>query len=351
MAAVEQGQACQQGIPDRRLAGLNVQPAVPLVRPVLIEGGQARSHDRVAQRIALDVERHQTVDPRWLNAAPGAVGVLMFDDPLQALADGGLAAGREAELLIGVQRGVGGQEKRLPGEQAGFARQAGVGPLPTQRKEFVQTSLGRQAAGKAAGRQNRQRHQGRPRPGGKIIDVERKPAGKGDHLGRQAGRFVPRPLADQGQPVAGENADGVKPAVGQDPVPGFSEGWAVGRQTAGPQRGVALDGGVDIAVRRPVVDLPGAVRALGCEQGVDDVVFARMLVAQDMHGQQPLGLHAAVGLQHADPVAVLGLVLVQPGGGGLDAGVEPGQVKVVGGIGCGGWHRLARFPIGCSRAD
>ena len=84
---------------------------------------------------------------------------------------------------------------------------------------------------------------------------------------------------------------------------------------------------------------------------MDDVVFARMLVAQDMHGQQPLGLHAAVGLQHADPVAVLGLVLVQPGSGGLDAGVEPGQVKVVGGIGCGGWHRLASPAAQLTRLD
>ncbi len=47
-----------------------------------------------------------------------------------------------------------------------------------------------------------------------------------------------------------------------------------------------------------------------------------MLIAEKMHGQQPLRLYAEARLQHADPERFIILVLVKPLGRLGDAGVE-----------------------------
>jgi hypothetical protein len=90
----------EQRVPDRRLAGLDVQRAAALVRPVRIERREPFRHDGMLQRVALDVERHEAVDPRRLNAAPRAVGILVAHDPTEASIDRGVAKRSEADLLI-----------------------------------------------------------------------------------------------------------------------------------------------------------------------------------------------------------------------------------------------------------
>ena len=98
--AVLHGEQRQQRVPHRRLAGLDVQRAAALVRPVAVERREPLRDDGVLEGVALDVERHQAVDPRRLNPAPRAIGVLVAHDPAQARVDRHLATGCEAELLV-----------------------------------------------------------------------------------------------------------------------------------------------------------------------------------------------------------------------------------------------------------
>jgi hypothetical protein len=89
---------------------VNVQRVAALVRPLRIERRKAFGHDGVLELVALDVECHEAVDPRRLDASPGAVGVLVPNDPSQAGVDRGLAERGEAELLIQMQEAIREQE-------------------------------------------------------------------------------------------------------------------------------------------------------------------------------------------------------------------------------------------------
>ena len=79
-AGVAQGDRGQRGVPHGRLAGFQT-PAraarrahAPGVVAILdheaVETFQAAAHDRVLDRIAAQVQRHQRVDPGWLDPAP-----------------------------------------------------------------------------------------------------------------------------------------------------------------------------------------------------------------------------------------------------------------------------------------
>ncbi len=79
-AGVGQRQHRERGVPHRRLAGL--QPhGLAILDGEPIEPGQARPDHRVIQRIALEMQRHQRVHPRRLDAAPAAVRLLALEHP------------------------------------------------------------------------------------------------------------------------------------------------------------------------------------------------------------------------------------------------------------------------------
>ena len=82
------------------------------------------------------------------------------------------------------------------------------------------------------------------------------------------------------------------------------ERLVVGAHSYAAQRGITLDGAVDVALRRVVIRFPGAVRTLRFQQCRDEIVLARMPVTQEVHGEQPFGFHAVVRLEHSDPEPV-----------------------------------------------
>ncbi len=236
-----------------------------------------------------------------------------------------------AEVLQVVQRLVGPAEETVPAAGVGLFRQVIVEGGAPRRKQRVEAVFGRQRAARAAGREQRDRHQRRARPLREIVDREREPERKPDHLGRQVGRLVPWPFADEREPVAGEHADVSQAALGLDPQPGFRQRRLVVFAAERAQGGVGLDGGVDIAVGRVVVDLPSPVGALGfakrrAKTGAQGVVFQ----TQEPQRQAPLRLHAGVGVGARDPMAVGLLVGNEPIGGGAGAGGERG-VEIIGG--------------------
>ena len=59
-------------------------------------------------------------------------------------------------------------------------------------------------------RDDRQRHDGLPRPAGPVVEVEREPLRQVDDLGREVGHVVPRPDAEQRQPQLGEDPGGLQ---------------------------------------------------------------------------------------------------------------------------------------------
>src|SRR5690606_35944973 len=96
----------------------------------------------------------------------------------------------------------------------------------------------------------------------------------------------------------------------------------VGAHADATQRRIALDGAVDVALRRVVVAFPRAVWALGGEQRRDEIALARMLDAKEVHGEQPFGFHAIARFEHADPEAVGLWIAVEPARCAIDRGIE-----------------------------
>jgi hypothetical protein len=312
----------QQRVPHRRFARLDVDRAVALVGPVRVQRFDPSFQHRVLERVAFLVQREQAVDPRRLDTAPGAVLVLMLDHPLKHEADGRRTSRRDAEVLIGVQRAIGLQEHFAPRARTG-ARHAVVEILPPLGKQLVEARLRRQRSARATGAQHAQRQHRGARPRRKVVDVEGHPLRQEDDLRRQIRCALPRPLTDQRQPVAREHAQPAEPAVSEDPLSGSDHHRIIGPVAPGTQRRVTLDRGIDVATRRVEIGLPGAVLALFVQQRSDQpLALGRIVDAEEVHRQQPLGLDARVGLEHADPEAVCLLVFIQPCQGAIDRTIE-----------------------------
>ena len=163
----------------------------------------------------------------------------------------------------------------------------------------------RQGPRRTARRQNRNRHQGRARPLREIVNREHEPVRKEDHLGGKVRRLLPRPLADQRQPVAGEDADVFKPAFRHDPLAGANHVGCVLAVAHGAQRRIGLDCRVDVAGGRLVIDLPGPVGTLRFAQALREArAEVMVLEPHEPQGENPLRLHAGVGFEPADPISL-----------------------------------------------
>ena len=289
----------------------------------------------MVERVALDVQRHQAVDPRRLDAAPGAIGVLMAHDPFRRMGDGGGAPEAEplplAELLQAVQHLVGAAEEGVPAAGVPLLRQRVVELGAAAGEQGVEPAVGGQGAARAPRREQGDRHEGRPRPLGEIVDREREPQREPDHLRRQVRRFLPRPFADQRQPVAGEDADVAQAALGLDPAARLDQGGLVVAMPERAQGGVGFHRGVDVAILGVVVDLPGPVGALGLQQRLTEAgAQGVILQTQKPQREAPLRLHATVAFRARDPMAIGLLVGDQPFGGRAGGAGERG-VEIVGG--------------------
>ena len=232
--------------------------------------------------VALDIKGHQAVNPRRLNPTPGSIRILVADNPFHTLPDGDLATGQDPKILIGVQEFVRGKKERLPHTAPG--RQVVVHILTALGKQFVQTTVRRQGTDHVSGGQNGQGQNRRPRPGGKIIDVERKPFGEEYHLRRQVGRFLPRPLADQRKPVAGKHPYRTQTPVGKDPFPSFTQALVIRGKAICAQSRITFDRGINVPIRSVVINFPRAVLALDVEQGLHDLLLVRVRIAQEVQG-------------------------------------------------------------------
>ena len=295
----------------------------------------------MVERVALEMQRHQRVDPGRLDAAPGAVGVLMAHDPFDRVPNSRRAPQRElspgAERLQGVQNRVGAAEEAIPAARVGLLGQFVVEVFAARGKQRVEAPFRRQRADRAARREQGYRHQRRARPLREIVDREREPQWEPDHLGRQVGRLLPRPFADQRQPVAGEHADVAQTALGLDPGERLDQRRVVWRRAQRAQCGVTLDGGVDVAVGRVVVNLPGAVGPLRLADRRAEPGAQRVGLQLDHpQGQAPLRLHAGVAVGAGDPMAVGLLARHEPVGRRAGGGGE-GVVEI--GAGRRGVHR------------
>ena len=114
-ARVAQGHRGQRRVPDGGQAGLDPQAVAVLDPEGAVEARQAPRDHRVVQGVAQRVQRDDRVDPRRLDAAPGAVGLLAVADPAR---DPRLRPGPQATQrppVVGARQRHGAAEPRRPG--------------------------------------------------------------------------------------------------------------------------------------------------------------------------------------------------------------------------------------------
>ena len=269
-AGVAQREHGEAGVPDRRLARLGPQAVALVDREAL------PALDRAAQRLVLEAvaergEHQDRPDPRRLDPAPRAVGLLVRAHPALGLAQRGAA-----------------QRPRRRG-RAGLA-----GP----RADLAQVDLGvAHRPQRAAGGERDERA---ARPAGEVVDRERRARREEHELDRDRRHPLPRPLAEQGEEALGEDPRLRDPAARADEVARLRAGVDAGEL----QRRVGLDRRREVAgAVEP--DRPGAVVALPRQQLVGDLaVELGRAQAEDVVPEEVLRGHGHVRLELADPVAV-----------------------------------------------
>ncbi len=100
-AGVEQRDHGQRGVPHRRLARLEPTGSI-LLDDEPLDPLQAPAHDRMLERVPLQVQSHERVHPRWLDTSPGAVGLLTAHYPAFGPGQSGTPQGPERTVLVGV---------------------------------------------------------------------------------------------------------------------------------------------------------------------------------------------------------------------------------------------------------
>ncbi len=297
-----EGHHGEAGVPDRRLARLGPKAVA------VLDHERAPTFDRAAERVVLEAaaerrEHHDRPDPRRLDPAPRAVGLLALLHP--ALGGGERAAADRARAQGAL---------RLAGTGADLAELDGGVAHRAERPD------------------HRERHDRLPRPAGEVVDRERGARREQDQLGRDRRDPLPRPVAEQRHEALREHAAARDAALAADVVEGLSARVDAGHL----QRDVRLDrrrevGGALEPVR------PGAVVTAPGEQVVGEAaVGVGVTQAEDVQPEEVLGDHRRVRLQLADPPAAWVLELEHAGGRLLDRGVEPGQ-------GLRGAHSAAAF--------
>ena len=279
----------QHGVPDRGLARLEAAHAVLADREA-VKAVDGLLDDRVVQAVAHQVQCHDRVHPRRLNAAPAAVGLLAGDDPVDAPAPGGAPGIAWQPRLDLVQRLVQGVERDRPGVVllclGVLAWDLGV--------QFV--DLERQRVARLEGGDDREGDDRLPGPAAPVVNVQREPRRQVDDLRRDHRQVIPRPQPGKRQPDPGEYPRRADAALGGDPGGGALHVLRVRVVAPQLERDVGLDRGGEVA--RAAVEVgPGAVLALlradpdGCLRGVRLGEDAEEVPEQDV-----LGVHGHVGL-------------------------------------------------------
>jgi hypothetical protein len=242
----------ERGVPDRRLAGFDAARAVFDDRESVEACECLRDHG-VIHRVAEYVERHHRVHPGRLDSAPAPVGFLSPHDPLDGAPVGVLAQSPVGPPLVELERAVELLEAPLPGRDRMARRWRRVAaqlvdPETDRPNWFVRCD-------------DRERHDRLPRPAAEVVDVQRNPVRKQDHLGGHRGQVVPRPQPEQRHPQPRENARALQAAEVANQLRGALHVGGVRGVSGEPQRDVGLGGGREL--RRPLEEVcPGSVAAL-----------------------------------------------------------------------------------------
>ncbi len=301
----------------------------PVLHHEALQPLQAAAHHRVIERVAPEVERHQRVHPRRLDAPPRAVGLLAAHDPRLGARDRLAAQRGQRVALVHPQRAVqapqprarpgpgggggGGGEKGeatarggggtgRAGAGAGFGPRSARGP---RLRAMQVAQVERQRLFGAPRHHQRQRHDRLARPAAEVVDVQRRPPRQHHDLRRQRGDSLPRPQPEQRQPHVREHPRRLHPALLAHPLRRPAHVLRLGRVASQAQRPVGLDRAQEVAGPtvevgpRPILALLRADprrRALGLGRGADPEELAQ---------QHVLGIHRHVGLQLAAPPARL----------------------------------------------
>ena len=240
------------------------------------------------------MQRHQRIDPRRLDSAPRAVGLLAANDPTLGASERQPSQQRQRPPLIHAQRAVQARQPRAPAPR--LAPLGGGLLLAPQLGEVE-----RQPARGTVRFHQRQRHDRLARPAGEVVHVQRHPRGQQDDLGGERRDLLPRPQPEQREPHVREDPRARQPASGADEVRRRPHVRRVGLITRQAQRPVGLDRGRQLA--RPAVEV--GPRAVGALLRADPrggasrlLLFAR---AEELAQEHALGVHRDVRLQLALP--------------------------------------------------
>jgi len=209
------------------------------------------------------------------------------------------------------------QEKFGPGKERRVYSlgQAVIHGLPAGGEKFVETHTRGKESDRFFRRDDGKGHHSRPCPGGEVMDVERKPLGQVDDFRGQIGGVRPRPLAEKGEPVFGEDSDSLGPIVGEEPPAGLGDYLLVGGKPRITEGGVAFNRGVDVALFGVAIHIPAPVGPLLVDDVIHHAFLLRVVEAAKHHCQDPLGLHAAIRFHRGVPVTSRKLRPQKPGNG------------------------------------
>src|SRR4051812_5182714 len=288
-AGVAEREDGERRVPDRRLAGLGAQP-VALVDREALPALDGLAQGLVLEAVAESDEHQDRPDPRRLDPAPRAVGLLMLPDPAFGFFDRNPPSSRDVRPAA-----AGGAGADLAQVEVGSAH-------------------GLESAA------DRERDEGAARPAREVVDRERRARREQRELDRDRDDSPPGPLAEEREEALREDSRLQDPALGPDVVARL----LARLNSRELERGVGLHRGREI--RGPLEpDRPGAVVSLTRQQLVRDLaVEVGRAQGEDVVPEEVLRDHRRVRLELADPPAARVLELEQAAGRALDRLVEPG---------------------------
>ena len=252
------------------------------------------------ERVAAQVQRHQRVDPRRLDPAPRAVGLLAAHDPALGAREGKAAHERQGAALIQAQGGVQARQPRALGRPR---RLLGVLRRPLACTQLVEPE--RERAHRPQGFYERERDDRLPGPACEVVDVQRRVGRQQHDLGRQRRHAVPRPQPEQREPHMREDPRALESAMRADEARRGEHVLGLGRIAGQAQRPVGLDRGRQLP--RSAMEVgPCAVGALlGADPGGRALRPVGTADAEELAQEHVLRVHRDVGLQLSLPPARL----------------------------------------------
>ena len=247
-------------------------------------------------RIAEQVERHQRVDPRWLDASPRAVGLLPVDDEALGLLQRRAPKRGRRPPLVDVQQLVQSPERARPGRERLERLRRRPRPQLVEREPDRADRLER---GDDSERRDRL-----ARPAREVVDVERDGGREQHHLRRHHRDVVPRPQPEQREPDLREDARPLEAACVEDVLPCAPHVLGVDRVAGELERRVRLDGGRKVGRCAPEVAPRPVVALLGTDPARRHLRLLLGADAEELAKEEVLRVHGHVRFELAFPPAL-----------------------------------------------